>query len=59
MSEQTHINPATAELTDDQLDEVSGGIIIHGRFAQLPAVQGSASSVLLGGPDTTPIGTPS
>jgi hypothetical protein len=58
LSERARTNsPAPEELSDEQLEGVSGGIIINGRFAQLPAVQGNASSVLLGGPDTLPIGT--
>jgi hypothetical protein len=60
LSEQVPTSsPARDELSDEQLEDISGGIIIHGRFAQLPAVQGGASSVLLGGPDTLPIGTQS
>jgi hypothetical protein len=60
LSEQTRtIGPGPEELNDEQLEGVSGGFIIQVRFAQLPAVQSSASSVLLGGPDTTPIGTQS
>jgi len=57
LSERTNQNQATAELSEEELDQVSGGIIIHARFAQLPAVQANASSVLLGGPDTQPVGT--
>src|SRR5215204_6521775 len=57
LSERTNAAPAIEEMSDDQLDSVSGGIIIHGRFAQLPAVQADASSILLGGPDTKPAGT--
>jgi hypothetical protein len=60
LSEQARTNhPPTDELSDEQLEDVSGGIIIYGRFAQLPAVQGNTSSVLLGGPDTKPIDTQS
>lgn len=56
MSEQPPNDPKNQELTDEQLDEVSGGIIIvGGRFA-LPAVQKHVSSVFLGGPDTLPGG---
>ena len=56
MSEQPP-NAQNQELTDEQLEDVSGGIIIFGRFAQLPAVQRDASSIFLGGPDTLPGGT--
>jgi hypothetical protein len=56
LSERANTSPATEELSDEQLEQVAGGIIINGRFAQLPAVQSDASSILLGGPDTKPVG---
>jgi bacteriocin-like protein len=54
VSEKPNSTAATTELSDEQLDNVSGGFVIYGRSALLPAGQIHATSPLLGGPDTMP-----
>jgi hypothetical protein len=51
------VDEASGELSEEQLDQVAGGIIIHGRFSPPPdpdrVAQTTLEDPLLGGPDTT------